>query len=309
MRRVRIVTYQLPAEVEGETPQERKHCQVERVLAALNEAGHSAPDLVCLGEACTTGHLYADPTDRSIYEDAIEGPTIRQVRALARRYRMNVALPLEAYWRGSLRNLVVFIDREGALTGIYAKVHPTREERARGIMPGDEFSVFRLDFGAIGAVICHDISFVESARCLALQGAEVLIWPNRWSGWGEELCEVVIRSRAIDNGCWLVRVGYGYPHGQAWRPGMQLGRSGVIAPDGITLSSCGRGVGLSVAEVDLDAERIAHSFTWDDEGPFRWDLFADRRPDAYWPITDPARVPAARQRNLTKVRVSSQKRA
>jgi len=295
MRAVRIGAYQLPAEVEGDTPAARKACHVERLLAAIEGAGRAGVDLVCVGETSTTNHLHAPPGDQSLFEDALDGPTTRHVARLAAGYRMHVALAVAGFWQGALRNLVVMLDRHGEVAGVYAKVHPTRGERAQGIVPGDDFPVFRLDFGAVGALICHDLSFVESARALALRGAEVLIWPTLWSGWGEELCEAVIKSRAIDNGCWLVRAGYGYPPGLAWRPGMQLGRSGVIGPDGIALSSCGRGIGLSVATVDLDAERVAHSFTWGDEAPLRYDIMADRRPDAYGVLVDPTLVPPARQ--------------
>jgi predicted amidohydrolase len=294
VRQVRIAAYQLPAEVTGETPAELKCCQVEHVLSALHEAGRAGADLACLGETCTTSHLQASPDDRTIFEDALDGPTTQQVSTIAARYRMNVALPIAAYWRGALHNLVIVLDRSGAVVGVYAKVHPTRSERQRGIVPGDDFPVFRLDFGVVGALICHDLSFVESARVLAVRGAEVLVWPTWWSGWGEELCEAVIKSRAIDNGCWLVRVGYGYPPSRAWRPGMQLGRSGVIGPDGVALSSCGRSIGLSVATVDLDAERIAHGFSWGDEGPFRADMLADRRPDTYGALVDPSLIPSPR---------------
>jgi predicted amidohydrolase len=295
MRSVRIGTYQLPAEVEGETDRERKACQVERVLEAFAELGRAGVDLACVGETCTTSHLQARPDDGAIYEDALTGPTARGVAELAKIHRMNVALPIAATRRGTLRNLVVFLDREGTVAGVYAKVHPTRSERALGIVPGDDLPVFQLDFGVVGALICHDLSFVESARVLSLRGAEVLVWPTWWSGWGDELCEAVIASRAIDNGCWLVRAGYCYAPSRAWRPGMQLGRSGVIGPDGIALSSCGRAVGLSVATIDLDAERVAHSFSWGDEGPSRRDLFADRRPEVYGPLVDPASVPPARE--------------
>jgi len=294
MRRVRIATYQLPAEVTGQSAGEIKERQVENLFAGLEEAGRAGADLACFGETCTTSHLRAAPDDRAIYEDALEGPTIRRVRDVAATYRMNVALPIAAYWRDALRNLVVVVDRAGEVVGAYAKVHPTRSECDRGVVPGDDFPVFRLDFATVGAFICHDLSFVESSRVLALRGAEILIWPTWWSGWGEELCEAVIKSRAIDNGCWLIRAGYGYPSSRAWRPGMQLGRSGVIGPDGVALSSCGRGIGLSLATVDLDAERIAHSFTWGDEGPFRRDMLADRRPDAYAALVDPALVPPTR---------------
>lgn len=175
MRCVRIGTHQLPAEVTGTTAQERKHYQVERLMEALVEMGQAGVDLACIGETCTTNHLEASPDDQAIFEDAIEGPTTRRVAELAAAYRMNVALPIAAVWRGALHNLVVFLDLQGNIVGVYAKVHPTRLERQRGIVPGDDFPVFRLDFGVVGVLICHDLSFVESARILALRGAEILV--------------------------------------------------------------------------------------------------------------------------------------
>ena len=157
----------------------------------------------------------------------------------------------------------------------------------------------------MGVAICHDLSFPESTRVLALRGAEILVWPTWWSGWGEELCYAVIRSRAIDNGAWLVTASFGIQDEKAWRPGMVLGRSGVIAPDGLILSNAGRYVGMAITEIDLDKPRLAHAFSFGDEGDFWTSVLADRRPDAYGAITDPdfviPAVPPA-ERNLLAVR-------
>jgi hypothetical protein len=49
-----------------------------------------------------------------------------------------------------------------------------------------------------------------------------------------------------------------------------------------------------VATIDLDAERIAHSWTFADEAPFRRQMLADRRPDAYGALVDAALVPPDR---------------
>lgn len=166
---------------------------------------------------------------------------------------------------------------------------------ARGFVAGDDFPVFDLDFGRVGAVICHDLSFPESTRVLGLEGAEVVFWPSLWSGWGEELCNALVKSRAIDNGCYLVSVSYGQPEGRAWRPGYLLGGSGVTGPDGLTLSNAGRYVGMSLVTIDLDRPRIAHSWTWSDEAEFRADMLADRRPDAYRLIADESIVPSPRR--------------
>src|SRR5690606_34731043 len=137
------------------------------------------------------------------------------------------------------------IDDSGAIAGAYVKVHPTRTERQRGVIPGDDFPVFDLGFGRVGVCICHDLSFPESTRVLTLRGAEIIVWPTWGSGWGEDLCYAVIKSRAIDNGAWLVTASFGIQPHLAHRPGMVLGRSGVIGPDGLELASAGRYPGLA----------------------------------------------------------------
>jgi predicted amidohydrolase len=278
-RNVRIAAIQLPAWLEGQTPEERYQHRCQTILHWIEEAGKKGADLVCLGETCT---------GEEVLEDAFGSDVVIQTKALAAKYQMNLILPLAAMVEGLRRNVALVIDRSGAFAGHYLKVHPTRREMSDGTVAGDDLPVFRLDFGCVGVVICHDLSFPESTRVLALRGAEVLVWPTWWSGWGEELCYAVIRSRAIDNGAWFVTTSFGIPDNEAWRPGMVLGRSGVIGPDGVILSSVGRYVGMVITEVDLDKPRLAHSFVWGEDSDFWTSVLGDRRPDVYAAISDPA---------------------
>ena len=295
-RNVRIAAVQLPAWSEGDTPAARYQYRCQAALYWLKQAGEAGADLVCLGETCT---------GEEVIEDAYTNPFTQQAAALAVQYQMNVILPIAGLVEGVRRNVALVIDRSGTIAGHYLKVHPTRREMSDGAIPGDNFPVFNLDFGCVGVAICHDLSFPESTRVLALRGAEILVWPTWWSGWGEELCYAVIRSRAIDNGTWLVTASFGIQDEKAWRPGMVLGRSGVIAPDGLILSNAGRYVGMAITEIDLDKPRLAHAFSFGDEGDFWTSVLADRRPDAYGAITDPdfviPAVPPA-ERNLLAVR-------
>jgi predicted amidohydrolase len=278
-RNVRIAAVQLPAWLEGNTPQERYQHRCQTVLRWIEEAGRAGADLACLGETCT---------GEEVFKDAFTSDFVRQATALAATYHMNVILPIAALVEGIQRNVALVIDRSGAIIGHYLKVHPTRREMRDGCVPGDDLPVFNLDFGCVGVAICHDLSFPESARVLALRGAEMIVWPTWWSGWGEELCYAVIRSRAIDNGAWFVTASFGIPDNEAWRPGMILGRSGVIGPDGQILSNAGRYVGMSITEIDLDKTRLAHSFSFGEDGDFWTSVLADRRPDVYGAISDPA---------------------
>jgi len=280
-RNVTIAAIQLPVWSEGETDAQRKRFRVERIMHWLEEAGKAKADLACLGETCT-GEIEV--------EDAYTGPTTRMVQKLASHYQMHVVLPLHARVNGILRNTALIIDDQGQIVGRYDKVHPTRRELRDGVIPGSDFPVFDLAFGRVGVCICHDLSFPESTRVLGLRGAEIIVWPTYWSGWGEELCYAVIKSRAIDNGAWLVNTTFGIESHKAWRPGMILGRSGVIAPDGLILSNAGRYVGMALCTIDLDRPRIAHDFSFPGDNDARTSLLADRRPDAYGPLIDPSLV-------------------
>ncbi len=272
----RLYSYPLGSKEIHRSQRYNHRCQ--SVLDWIERAGSAGVDLVCLGETCT---------GEEVIEDAFDSDFTRKATALAATYQTNLILPIAARVQGIRRNVALVIDRKGTIVGHYLKVHPTRREMSDGAIPGDDLPVFNLDFGCVGVAICHDLSFPESTRVLALRGAEIIVWPTWWSGWGEELCYAVIRSRAIDNGTWLVTASFGIPDQEAWRPGMILGRSGVIGPDGQILSSVGRYVGMNITEVDLNKPRLAHSFAWGEEGDFWTAVLADRRPDVYGAITDP----------------------
>jgi predicted amidohydrolase len=77
--------------------------------------------------------------------------------------------------------------------GKQRKVHPYWPEEPRGTSPGDTFEVFHTDFGVVGIMICYDSWWPESARLLALKGAELILFPN--AGYEEK----ILPARAIDN--------------------------------------------------------------------------------------------------------------
>jgi predicted amidohydrolase len=73
------------------------------------------------------------------------------------------------------------------------------------LAPGNEYPVFRTDFGTVGLMICYDVFFAEPARALALQGAEIVLLPI----WGGD--ETLATARAIENHVFLVSSGYDHP--------------------------------------------------------------------------------------------------
>jgi predicted amidohydrolase len=111
-----------------------------------------------------------------------DGVFVAHFRELARELDMAIALTYLEQWEPAPRNTVSLIDRRGEVVLTYAKVHTCDFSVERELTPGDEFFVSTLATRAgdvrVGAMICYDREFPESARVLMLQGAEVILTPN-----------------------------------------------------------------------------------------------------------------------------------
>lgn len=126
-------------------------------------------------------------------------------------------------------NAALVFDRSGVLRAIYHKMHLAGDE-GQIFSAGDGFFIQQADFGRFGVCICWDMQFPETARTLALGGAEMVVCPT----WGWE-ADLYGRARAYENGIFTAAA-MAVP---AWGP-ITLPRtpSSAIAPDGQILA-CG----------------------------------------------------------------------
>lgn len=154
-------------------------------------------------------------------------------------------------------NTSVVIDPEGNILGRYRKIHVfdgilqdgtvTRESET--IRPGDEIVTLDTPLGVLGMSICYDIRFPELYRLLAIRGAQVLLAPSNFTyPTGRDHWEIILRARAIENGCFLVAADQAgeKPQYRAY------GNSMVIDPWGRVLARADEGPGIIYAEIDLD---------------------------------------------------------
>ena len=173
---------------------------VEEFVSAADEAGRMGCDIVCLGEGVNLvgvrGAAYPD------IAEPIPGPTTERLGETARKWNMYIAAALGERDGHVVYNTAVLIDRQGKVAGKYRKVQLPREEIESGVTPGSSFPVFDTDFGRIGIMICWDNQYVEPARALAVQGAEIIFLPI----WGGNA--VLTRARAIENQVYVVSSGY-----------------------------------------------------------------------------------------------------
>ncbi|MCK5738913.1 carbon-nitrogen hydrolase family protein [bacterium] len=283
-RTVTITAVQLPNAATGKSNAEIREQNFSAAEHWLNRAGEQQADIACLGETFNTLGLNLTRENIPVEIENAIATTCERLGPIAQKHEMYIIAPIAGLVKNIPQNIALVFDRSGKQIGQYSKVHCIENEKALGIVPGDDWPVFTLDFGKVGIQICHDNSFPESARCLTLNGAEIIFWPHVMGGWGGEFMDVLSKAPAIHNGIYHVPVCFGCEYGHAWRPGMLIGRSSIIAPDGIILTDAGRYVGLATTTVDLNQPRIAADFTRSGDHPWRPDMLADRRPDMYTPI-------------------------
>jgi N-carbamoylputrescine amidase len=214
-------------------------------------------------------------------------PTVEHFRSVAA--ELDVVLPLSIYERAgnALFNTVVVVDADGSVLGIYRKSHipdgPGYTEKYY-FSPGDTgFRVWHTRHATIGVAICWDQWFPESARAMALLGAEVLFYPTaigseppapEWDSSGH--WQRVMQGHAGANLVPLVA---------ANRIGHEVGRSTEITFYGSSFIA--DATGAKLAEAGRDDEAVLTS-TFDLDAlraqRLAWGLFRDRRPDLYHPL-------------------------
>jgi predicted amidohydrolase len=213
------------------------------------------PDVIVLGEMINRVGVSGEPDTQA---EPVPGPTTELMAEQARRHRSWIAFSIVERDGDNLFNTGVLIDRDGKIAGKYRKVQLPFEEVSRGIAPGSEFPVFKTDFGTVGMLICHDASFPEAARELALKGAELILMPI----WGGR--EALVRARAIENGVYLATSGYDYP-------------SEIISPTGEVLAAAPVGKpAVAVTEIDL-SKRFRQDWIGDWNDTYQ----RQQRPTAY----------------------------
>jgi predicted amidohydrolase len=165
----------------------------------IDRLSGARPDLILLPEFSNTAAL---PQQRGeALRDAAEtipGPFCAMLAEKARAYDCYLCAGLLERDGDFAFNAAVIVDRRGNLVAKQRKVHPYWPEEPLGVSPGDTFEVFSLDFGVVGIMICYDSWWPESARLLALKGAEVILFPN--AGYEEK----ILPARAIDNNVFVI---------------------------------------------------------------------------------------------------------
>src|SRR6516164_10636299 len=271
-----------------------KKAMIDKHLKLIEQAAKKRVQILCLQELFYGPYFCAeqDPRWYQLVERVPEGPTTALMQKLAARHRMVMVVPVyEEQMTGVYFNTAAVIDADGRSLGKYRKhhiphCHPGFWEKFY-FTPGNAgYPVFETRFARVGVYICYDRHFPEGARCLGLNGAEIVFNPSATvAGLSEYLWELEQPAHAVANAYFVAainRVGTEHP----WKIGEFYGKSYFCNPRGKIIAQASRDKDeIVVADLDLDMISEVRKV---------WQFFRDRRPETYSPvITQSATVVAS----------------
>jgi N-carbamoylputrescine amidase len=258
-----------------------KQAMIDKHVSLIADAAGRGAQVVCLQELFYGPYFCAEQEARwyELTERVPDGPTTRLMSEIARKHNLVLVVPVyEEEMTGVYYNTAAVIDADGRYIGKYRKTHlphcaPGFWEKFY-FRPGNlGYPVFDTRVGKVGVYICYDRHFPEGARCLGLNGAEIVFNPSATvAGLSEYLWKLEQPAHAVANGYFIAainRPGYEEP----WRIGEFYGQSYFCDPRGQMLAVGRRDDDdIVIADLDLDQIRDVRN---------TWQFFRDRRPETY----------------------------
>lgn len=247
--------------------------RLENELLSLAERG---VDLAVFPEAFLTGYCAGslDETRRmSIPLAGNDHEVWRRIETAVNRTKIGVVVGYAGFQGEQLLNAAtMWLPGNGPKT--YAKFHLPHLGMDRFVSPGQELPVFETPWGKVGIMICYDLRIPETARVLALKGAELILVPTNWPGTSQAANFYTV-VRASENKVFVAtcdRVGEEGDFGF-------IGLSGIYGPDGRCIAKAGEAEEVLVADIDLAEardKRIVYR-----PGEYELDLWGCRQPELY----------------------------
>jgi len=185
------------------TPTGDLQSNLNKGMDACRKAKAQGADIALFPEMFSCGYAIYDRPPAVWQQDAIDAESdfVCAFGELAAALSMAIGITLLEKRNGAPRNTLILFDRFGRRVLTYAKVHTCDFGAECNLAPGDGFFTAVLDTAegeiSVGAMICYDREFPESARLLMLQGAELILVPNACPMEQNRLAQ--LRGRAYEN--------------------------------------------------------------------------------------------------------------
>ncbi len=280
-RKVRVGLIQMANKAPTEAScEEHRKAMIEAHIPLIEKAGQQGVQMLCFQEVFT-GPYFCPSQETKWYglaEPIPDGPTTKMMQEYAKKYEMVIVVPIyEEEMTGVYYNTAAVIDADGTYLGKYRKNHIPQVKgfwEKFFFKPGNlGYPVFKTRYGHVGVYICYDRHFPDGARCLGLNGAEIVFNPSATvAGLSEYLWRVEQPAHAVANGYYVAainRVGSEAP----WNIGEFYGQSYIVNPRGEIIAQASRDKDeLLMADLDFDMIKEVRDL---------WQFYRDRRPETY----------------------------
>ena len=205
---------------------------IKQACESVARLAKNGADIVCFGELFATGYNLMSLSGKPLH-DLIATNYDFCFQSMSKAAKDNHCYLIAPFGSpcktGALNDLTVF-GRNGEVIGSYAKNHLWALE-ALNFTHGDGYLVFDTDFGRVGVMICYDAGFPEVARILMLKGAQIIFAPSAWRVQDEDMWDLNLAQRALENICFTVGVNLVANHENL----TLFGRSKICNPRGTTI--------------------------------------------------------------------------
>ena len=269
------------------------HQNILRLSEGIADLAKRGAELIVLQELHNSLYFcQVEDVNNFDLAEPIPGPSTKLYGELARQFGVVIVTSLfERRTTGLYHNTAVVLDKDGSIAGRYRKMHipddPGYYEKFY-FTPGDlGFHPIQTSVGRLGVLVCWDQWYPEAARLMALQGADLLIYPTA-IGYAPEdtpdeqqrqrrAWQTVMRGHAVANGLPVVAVNRVGEEGTSPNAQNFWGTSFVCGPQGEIIYEASDNDEESIV-VELDLAHSEQVRRW-------WPFFRDRRIDQYADIT------------------------
>jgi predicted amidohydrolase len=254
---------------------------LDKIKQGVQAAAGNGARLIVFPELALTGYVFSDREEAMPYMETIPGPSTDEVMSLCKELGVYVIFGMLEKDVDKGFNAAVLLGPEG-LIGNYRKTHLPFLGIDRFLDPGNgPFRVYKTPIGNIGLHICYDCTFPESARVMAIKGADILVLPTNWPEGRWKVVKYVINTRAYENKVHVIATNRaGKERGVGF-----VGSSKIVNAWGDTLAQAEiNDEQIVYAEVDLADARQKQVVL--KPGEFEFNFIGDRRPELYSEVVD-----------------------
>jgi predicted amidohydrolase len=258
-----------------------RRANLTTIREGLHAAAGQGARLIVFPECALTGYAYESKQEAWPFAEPLPGPTSEALATECNELGVwaIVGMLESRLTDGAMFNACALVGPNG-LAGVYRKIHLPFLGVDRFATPGDlPFAVHDLGGLRVGINICYDGSFPESARVLALLGADLVVLSTNWPTGAVSTVKYLVQARAMENNVYYAAVNrVGEERGFRF-----IGQSRIIACNGELLTTAGE-QGPEVITAEIDPAVARNKRVVKIPGKYEIDRVADRRPEMYGPL-------------------------